>query len=1036
MKPDAKYYRRYSALASILVVATLFAGASAGETGTTVAVLDFEANNASAADAAVLTELVRSALVNTHAITLVDKKNMQAILSEQAFQQTGCTTEVCAVKLGRLLNVRKIIIGNYSVLGDNRYLMARVVDVETGKVEQSATEKGFGLDSADRAATALAASLFPTTPSSTIAESPPVSTTGYQPPALSNPATPPPAPPVSVGSEPDRYDYLFDGFERELLWEASTGTAATGRILDPAIATEGRNSLKLTFKSVAPAGKAICYRSLTADWSPFGALLVDIYNPTDLPNLKVGIMIVTTGRWLAHEFITTPLAKGWNRNVRVDLKGRCFSSVASDFQPTGFLAGRGEVQSLQIIAYPGEAAEGEINIDNIRLERAGIVTAGPFALNTTVDLTASAGKLDYLPPGMRIRQRDLVPIESFEGPLGGFSSWQSEIVTGPATDYKSHGSTALEVSFPSSPDGFHLNLAGLEARLVGTKQVRMDVYCPGPGAQIALYLHGNDGSTYYSEPSWIGHGWNTRVFDFTNQNDWSGGVVDESVLSDLTSVDLLIISRTPGRLTIDDISAGTLTLKGAGRAGALLSASFNPAQNFEIIADYRAEDTAYGSSASDIHSPGAEGWLDAGSIRWDSGGFRTSALYRRRVSTMDQPVHLLLSPHALGTNITGVETAGSVLGFEVQGMAASKLEYERYNRHAPTGLGPETVAEFRIRRTVAEATRVGITSLIHRAKYGTGVTGYPELRNTWGADAETRVEAGKKFSVNGSVEGGVTAGDRNIFDPTVPENDQFFGAANVSPEMGRLKLSYGYSLFGYYFDADLSVWGSGWAGHDVSATLNLDGLWPAQALATIPVYDRSLGNNLEVVAFGTIWESRDRYTDSGGQLKPRTTGKTGSVSLLNDDKARPHFSVGLNFEESTNEWERVPELEELASLRVPLPWDTAVTVSLEWEQNESHDPWSSEHDHGWKQIQQVSVEKYFKFNLFLNVYGQAYRSQKSDEGVWDEPDQRFKLMGGARQDLGPNTTIELLYGSPALLGTDFGLQTTINVWTLTLKSYF
>jgi hypothetical protein len=850
-----------------------------------------------------------------------------------------------------------------------------------------------------------------------------------------DPATPSPAPAIGSG-ESGRYAYLFDGFERELLWEASTGTAATGRILDSALATEGRNSLKLTFKSVAPAGKAIFYRSLTADWSPFGALLVDIYNPTDLPNLKVGIVIVSSGRWLAHEFITPALTPGWNRNIRVDLKGRCFSSMASDFQPTGFLVGRGQVNNLQFIVYPGRATEGEINVDNIRLERAGIVTAGPFALNTTLDLTASAGQLDYLPPGMKIRQRDLVPIESFEGPIGAFGWGQPGIVTGPATDYKTHGSTALEVAFPSSPDGFYVTLAGLETRLAGARQVRMNIYCPGPSAQVALYLTDNAGNKYYTENYWVGHGWNTPVFDFTNQNNWSGGVVDERILSDLASVDLRIISRTPGRLTIDDISAGSLALKGAGRASALLSASYNPAANFEIIADYRAEDTAYGSSASDIRSPGPEGWLDAASIRWDAGGFRTNALYRRRVSTMDQPVHLLLSPYALGNNLAGVETAGSVLGCEVQGMAASKLEFEQYNRYAPTGFGPETVAEFRIRRTVAEATRVGVTSLIHRARYGSGVLGYPRLRHTWGLDAETRMEAGKKISFNGSVEGGMTAGDRNIYDPTVPENDRFFYAANVSPQLGRLKLAYGYSHFGYYFDADLSVWGSGWAGHDCSATYNLEGLWPARALAAIPVYDRSLGNNLEVTAFGSIWESRDRYTDATNRLRPRTQARAGSITLLNDDKARPHFSTGLNFEETTDEWERAPELEELASLRVPLPGDVAVTMYLEWEQNEAHDPWSGEHGHGWKQIQQVSVEKYFRFNLFLNAYAQWYRSAKSWEGAWEDPDQRFKLMGGARQDLGPNTTIELLYGSPALLGTDFGLQTTLDVWTLTLKSYF
>src|SRR5678815_3066136 len=42
----------------------------------TIAVMDFSSNNTSAGDASVLSELVREAVINSGAFTVVDKKNM------------------------------------------------------------------------------------------------------------------------------------------------------------------------------------------------------------------------------------------------------------------------------------------------------------------------------------------------------------------------------------------------------------------------------------------------------------------------------------------------------------------------------------------------------------------------------------------------------------------------------------------------------------------------------------------------------------------------------------------------------------------------------------------------------------------------------------------------------------------------------------------------------------------------------------------------------------------------------------------------
>jgi hypothetical protein len=98
------------------------------------AVADLRGENVSAGDAAVIADLLRSELVKTGAFNVVEKQNMDKVLAEHAFQQTGCTTEECAVKLGKLLNVQRMAVGSFGKLLDSYFVNIRVVNVETGAI--------------------------------------------------------------------------------------------------------------------------------------------------------------------------------------------------------------------------------------------------------------------------------------------------------------------------------------------------------------------------------------------------------------------------------------------------------------------------------------------------------------------------------------------------------------------------------------------------------------------------------------------------------------------------------------------------------------------------------------------------------------------------------------------------------------------------------------------------------------------------------------------------------------------------------------
>jgi curli biogenesis system outer membrane secretion channel CsgG len=121
-----------------------------------LAVNDFRADGGSASDAAVCSTLLRSALVGTGAFNVVEKERMSAVLEEQASQQTGCTMQECAVKLGKLLNVKRFVVGNFGMLLGNYFLNVRAIDVETGRITFSESVKGQNADDLRRGLEAMA----------------------------------------------------------------------------------------------------------------------------------------------------------------------------------------------------------------------------------------------------------------------------------------------------------------------------------------------------------------------------------------------------------------------------------------------------------------------------------------------------------------------------------------------------------------------------------------------------------------------------------------------------------------------------------------------------------------------------------------------------------------------------------------------------------------------------------------------------------------------------------------------------------------
>ena len=89
-----------------------------------VAVLEFEGKNVSVAEASALTDRLRNELFQMGQFKIIERGQMDEILNEQAFQQTGCVSSECAVEVGKMLGVpvHKILGGGSHVDSVRAYL--------------------------------------------------------------------------------------------------------------------------------------------------------------------------------------------------------------------------------------------------------------------------------------------------------------------------------------------------------------------------------------------------------------------------------------------------------------------------------------------------------------------------------------------------------------------------------------------------------------------------------------------------------------------------------------------------------------------------------------------------------------------------------------------------------------------------------------------------------------------------------------------------------------------------------------------------
>jgi TolB-like protein len=155
-----------------------------------IAIIDLGMLDGSKAQGTALTNQLRTEVLKTGKVTLVDRSQMDAVLNEQALQQTGCTSQECAVDVGKILGIRKIVTGSVTKISDGLWQVSvQLTDVETAETVKAETfnHKGNFEDLLFNGMANVAKLLFPgdLKPLKAIVEATP-------PPPPSAAATPPP----------------------------------------------------------------------------------------------------------------------------------------------------------------------------------------------------------------------------------------------------------------------------------------------------------------------------------------------------------------------------------------------------------------------------------------------------------------------------------------------------------------------------------------------------------------------------------------------------------------------------------------------------------------------------------------------------------------------------------------------------------------------------------------------------------------------------------------------------------------------------
>ncbi|MFH0883179.1 MAG: PEGA domain-containing protein [bacterium] len=112
----------------------------------TAAVISFKlSDEMEAGTGEALANIVRSEILQSGRLTLIDRDRTEAVLEEQGFMMAGgCYDVTCLVKMGKVLGAQRVITGSVNRLGRKYIVELRAANVGTGAIEALDTREFTG----------------------------------------------------------------------------------------------------------------------------------------------------------------------------------------------------------------------------------------------------------------------------------------------------------------------------------------------------------------------------------------------------------------------------------------------------------------------------------------------------------------------------------------------------------------------------------------------------------------------------------------------------------------------------------------------------------------------------------------------------------------------------------------------------------------------------------------------------------------------------------------------------------------------------
>lgn len=130
----------------LLLIVLIISIANAQRQKLNIAVNDISVKGVEVENVDIITDLLCSELINSRAFRVMERKEMNLVLKEQAFIQSGaCEENSCLVEIGKVLGVDRMIAGSVGKLNLNNYLLnIRMINVSTGEILHSINESYEG----------------------------------------------------------------------------------------------------------------------------------------------------------------------------------------------------------------------------------------------------------------------------------------------------------------------------------------------------------------------------------------------------------------------------------------------------------------------------------------------------------------------------------------------------------------------------------------------------------------------------------------------------------------------------------------------------------------------------------------------------------------------------------------------------------------------------------------------------------------------------------------------------------------------------